>query len=172
MRNAIIDKIESQNLKTDLPPLEIGDTVDVHTRIIEGEKERIQVFTGVIISKKGKGASEMITVRRIVANQGVERIFPVHSPKIARIEIVRHGRVRRAKLYYLRDRIGKARRLKERKAKLTGMSPDSYVQDPSAAGAAGETPTEMSMQDAQAPEAATKIAEDSEPVQEEAGRKE
>ncbi len=85
---------------------------------------------------------------------------------------MRHGRVRRAKLYYLRDRIGKARRLKERKAKLTGMSPDSYVQDPSAAGAAGETPTEMSMQDAQAPDAATKIAEDSEPVQEEAGRKE
>ena len=115
MRNAIIDAIEKAQIKTDLPELSIGDTVDVHTRILEGEKERIQIFSGVIIARNGSGTREMFTVRRIVAGQGVERKFPLHSPRVAKIEVKRSGRVRRAKLYYLRERSGKATRLKEQR---------------------------------------------------------
>jgi large subunit ribosomal protein L19 len=100
------------------PVLSIGDTVDVHYRIIEGEKERVQVFQGVYIARRGRGINEMITVRRIVANEGVERVFPLHSPRIAKIEVVRHGDARRAKLYYLRDRVGKSRRLRDRRRGL------------------------------------------------------
>ncbi len=98
-------------------PLEfkIGDTVSVHVRIIEGNKQRIQPYTGVVIGRRGKGMGETFTVRRIVNNEGVERIFPLHSPKIAKVELVRSGHVRRAKLYYLRDRVGKARRVKDKK---------------------------------------------------------
>lgn len=118
MTHAIIEQIEAEQLKGDLPRVDVGDTVDVHVRIIEGEKERIQVFTGVVIAKTGKGINESITVRRIVANQGVERIFPLHSPRVAKIEIVRHGQARRAKLYFLRDRVGKARRLPDRRRGL------------------------------------------------------
>ena len=102
--------------RSDTPPeFEIGDTVDVHTRILEGEKERIQIFSGVVIARSGAGVREMFTVRRIVAGQGVERKFPVHSPRIAKVEVKRSGIVRRAKLYFLRDRVGKAVRLKERR---------------------------------------------------------
>lgn len=94
---------------------DIGDTVDVHTRILEGEKERIQVFTGTVIARSGRGNREMFSVRRIVAGEGVERKFPTNSPKIAKIEVKRSSVVRRAKLYFLRDRVGKAVRLKERR---------------------------------------------------------
>ena len=97
---------------------EVGDTVDVHCRILEGNKERIQIFTGIVIARRGAATREMFTVRRIVGGEGVERIFPVNSPKIAKLEVVRHGKVRRAKLYYLRDRVGKATRLVERRAKV------------------------------------------------------
>ena len=96
----------------------VGDTINVHYRIIEGEKERIQVYQGVLIAARGRGVNRMITVRRIVANEGVERIFPLHSPRIAKIEIVRRGDARRAKLYYLRDRVGKSRRLRDRRRGL------------------------------------------------------
>ncbi len=118
MSQSIMDKVEAKYTKADAPTCEVGDTVDVHYRIIEGEKERVQVFTGVVIAIKGKGVSRNITVRRIVANEGVERIFPLHSPQVAKIEIVRHGHTRRAKLYFLRDRVGKARRLKDRRRGL------------------------------------------------------
>ncbi len=121
-KQQIIQDIEAAQLKQDLPAVSVGDTIDVHCRIIEGEKERIQVFTGVVISIKGAGINRMMTVRRIVANQGVERIFPIHSPKIAKIEVVRHGHVRRAKLYFLRDRIGKSRRLKDRRRGLKHLA--------------------------------------------------
>ncbi|MDG2469608.1 MAG: 50S ribosomal protein L19 [Pirellulaceae bacterium] len=94
---------------------DIGDTVDVHTRILEGSKERIQVFNGTVIARSGRGNSEMFSVRRIVAGEGVERKFPVNSPKIAKIVVKRSSVVRRAKLYFLRDRVGKAVRLKERR---------------------------------------------------------
>jgi len=113
----LMKKVEASSLREEPLQFEIGDTVDVHTRIQEGDKERIQIFSGVIISRRGGGSRESFTVRRIVAGEGVERIFPVNSPKIAKLEIKRHGRVRRAKLYYLRDRVGKATRLAERRAK-------------------------------------------------------
>ena len=101
-----------------LSDMAIGDTVDVHYLIVEGDKERVQVFQGVLIGVKGRGINRTITVRRIVANEGVERIFPLHSPRIAKIEVVRRGDARRAKLYYLRDRIGKSRRLRDRRRGL------------------------------------------------------
>jgi len=109
----LLNKAVESSLKPEIPEFRIGDTVNVAVRIIEGEKERIQLFTGTVIARKGTGISETFTVRRIVNNQGVERIFPIHSPKVAGVEVVRSGKVRRAKLYYLRDRIGKATRLKE-----------------------------------------------------------
>jgi large subunit ribosomal protein L19 len=95
----------------------IGDTVDIHTRILEGDKERIQIFSGVVIARRGSGTREMFTVRRIVAGEGVERTFPLHSPKVAEVVVKRHARVRRAKLYFLRERVGKATRLVERRAR-------------------------------------------------------
>lgn len=98
----------------------IGDTIDVHLRILEGAKSRTQVFNGVVIARRGEGIREMVTVRRLVQSEGVERVFPVNSPRIMKIEVKRTGVVRRAKLYYLRDRVGKATRLRERKSKETG----------------------------------------------------
>ncbi len=115
MSQELMELVEKTGLKQEVPYFEIGDTVDVHCRILEGEKERIQVFTGVVIARSGSGTREMFAVRRIVQGQGVERKFPLHSPRIATIEVKRAGVVRRAKLYYLRDRIGKAVRLKERR---------------------------------------------------------
>lgn len=115
MSQAIMDLVEKSSLKEDPPHFEIGDTVDVHLKILEGNKERIQVFSGVVIGRSGSGSREMFSVRRIVAGEGVERKFPVHSPRIEKIEVKRSGVVRRAKLYFLRDRVGKAVRLKERR---------------------------------------------------------
>ncbi|MCL2701546.1 MAG: 50S ribosomal protein L19 [Phycisphaerae bacterium] len=109
----LMKKAVSASMKSEIPVFQIGDTVNVSVRIIEGEKERTQLFSGVVIARRGHGISENFTVRRIVNNEGVERVFPVHSPKVSGIEVVRHGRVRRAKLYYLRDRVGKRTRLKE-----------------------------------------------------------
>lgn len=117
MKNRLMGLVEGAGQKKDLPEFTIGDTVDVHQRILEGQKERIQIFNGVVIARKGEGMGEMFTVRRIVQGEGVERVFPVHSPKIAKIEVKRTGQVRRAKLYYLRERVGKATRLRERKGK-------------------------------------------------------
>jgi large subunit ribosomal protein L19 len=110
-----IELAEQPSLRENEFNFAVGDTVDVHSRILEGDKERIQIFTGVVISKRGSGMREMFTVRRIVAGEGVERTFPVHSPKVAEVKVKRHGRVRRAKLYFLRGRIGKATRLRERR---------------------------------------------------------
>jgi large subunit ribosomal protein L19 len=115
MSQAIIDLVEQTSLKQNPPQFEIGDTVDVHLKILEGNKERIQVFTGVVIGRSGSGSREMFSVRRIVAGEGVERKFPLHSPRIEKVEVKRSGVVRRAKLYFLRDRVGKAVRLKERR---------------------------------------------------------
>jgi len=120
MSHPILKKIEQSYLKQDAPKFEVGDTVDVHTRIVEGDKERIQVFSGTVIMRKGSGINETFTVRRIVNNEGVERIFPIHSPLIAKVVAKRSGETRRAKLYYLRDRVGKAVRLRERKAVAKG----------------------------------------------------
>jgi large subunit ribosomal protein L19 len=115
MSQQLMGLVEQANLKEEAPYFEIGDTVDVHCRILEGDKERIQVFTGIVIGRSGSGTREMFSVRRIVQGEGVERKFPLHSPRIAKIEVKRAGVVRRAKLYYLRDRTGKATRLRERR---------------------------------------------------------
>ena len=110
----IIKNITEEQIRTDLPQLNIGDTVKVYFKVIEGTRERVQMFEGTIISKKGAGVSETFTVRRISYGVGVERVFPVNSPKIDKIEVSRTGKVRRAKLYYLRDRVGKATKVKEK----------------------------------------------------------
>jgi large subunit ribosomal protein L19 len=115
MTNRILENIEKPHLKADAPQFEVGDTVDVATRIVEGDKERLQVFSGTVIMRRGKGINETFTVRRIVNNEGVERIFPVHSPFIAKVTVKRGGETRRAKLFYLRDRVGKAVRLTEKR---------------------------------------------------------
>ncbi len=117
----ILESVVQDQIKADIPRMDIGDTVNVHCRIIEGDKERIQVYQGVLIARKGRGINEMISVRRIVDGAGVERMFPVHSPRIAKYEIVRHGDARRAKLFYLRDRVGKSRRLRDRRRGLKNV---------------------------------------------------
>ena len=115
MSQQLMELVEKTSLKENPPEFEIGDTVDVHCLIHEGEKTRTQIFSGTVIARSGSGTREMFTVRRIVAGEGVERKFPVHSPRIAKIDVKRCAVVRRAKLYYLRDRVGKAVRLKERR---------------------------------------------------------
>jgi len=123
MKNRLLKLVEEAGLKPNITPFTIGDQVDVHLQILEGDKARTQIFAGVVISMRGEGMNEMFTVRRIVQGEGVERTFPVNSPKIAKIEVKRTGVVRRAKLYYLRDRVGKATRLRERKPKPTASAP-------------------------------------------------
>ena len=125
MKNEIIAYVEESGLKKDPPQFDIGDQVEVHQRILEGEKERTQIFAGTVIARKGEGMREMFTVRRIVQGEGVERMFPLHSPKIAKVEVKRTGVTRRAKLYYLRDRVGKATRLRERKVKVPGKKAEA-----------------------------------------------
>ena len=105
--------IAQDSLKSELPCVEVGDTVKVHVKIREGDKERIQIFEGTVIARKGSGVSETFTVRRVSYGVGIERVFPIHSPNVAKVETVRHGRVRRSKLDYLRDRGGKAAKVKE-----------------------------------------------------------
>jgi large subunit ribosomal protein L19 len=113
----LIKAAEASSLREAPLAFQIGDTIDVHTRILEGGKERVQIYSGVVTASRGRGTGAMFTVRRIVAGEGVERTFPINSPKIAKIEVKRHGRVRRAKLYYLQKRVGKSTRLTERRGK-------------------------------------------------------
>ena len=132
MTNKLLKHVEQSSLKKDIPQFRVGDTVDVHTRIVEGDKERIQIFAGTVIMKKGASINETFTVRRIVNNEGVERIFPLHSPFIAKVVVKRSGETRRAKLFYLRDRVGKSTRLKDRKTKVAGKDAKA---EPALAGA-------------------------------------
>jgi len=136
----LLKKAAEASMKTNVPEFQIGDTVGVHVRIVEGEKERVQIFTGTVIGRRGSGISETFTVRRIVNNEGVERTFPLHSPRIADVEVVRHGKVRRAKLYFLRSRVGKATRLPEvkRRSKRAAAPAESTL-DP-----ASEAPNDES----------------------------
>lgn len=110
--------IANESIKKEMPQIEIGDVVKVHVKIKEGEKERIQLFEGTVIAKKHGGVQETFTVRRISHGCGIERVFPIHSPNVDSVELVRHGKVRRAKLYYLRDRVGKAAKVKPRMKKI------------------------------------------------------
>ena len=114
-QNQLIEKITASQLRDDIPEFRAGDTIRVHAKIVEGTRERIQIFQGVVIKRHGAGISATYTVRNISNGVGVERTFPVHSPRVAKIEVVRYGRVRRAKLYYLRERTGKSARIPERR---------------------------------------------------------
>lgn len=120
MRNRIIESIEQGHYRKDVPKFEIGDRVSVGVKIIEGTKERVQPFVGVVIACHGRGMNSTFTVRRIVNNEGVERVFPLHSPRIAAVEVIGHGKVRRSKLFYLRERVGKSRKLRERRVSSDG----------------------------------------------------
>ena len=110
----LLKKVQEDNMKKEVTPFEVGDTVRVHVRVIEGKRERIHMFEGVVLKKQHGGINESFTVRKLSSGIGVERTFPVHSPKVAQIDVVRRGKVRRAKLNYLRDRVGKAARVKSR----------------------------------------------------------
>ena len=145
MSQELIESVEA-SFRRDKPlAVRVGDTVTVHQRIVEGDKERVQPFTGVVIARRGQGTRGTFTVRRIVNNEGVERVFPLHSPAITKVEVVRSGHVRRAKLYYLRGRIGKARRLRD---KQRGVKKPAAGQ--------GELPADVDEQDAEAAVAQTK----------------
>mgnify|MGYP000131117954 CR=1 FL=1 len=109
------DFVDSQSLRTDIPDFGPGDEVKVHVKVVEGNKERVQVFQGNVIARKGSGVQETYTVRKISSGVGVERTFPVHAPTVAKLEVIKKGDVRRAKLYYVRDRVGKAARIKEKR---------------------------------------------------------
>lgn len=124
----ILESINEDALKSDLPRFDVGDTINVHARIVEGEKERVQVFQGTLMSRKGRGIHEMITVRRVVDDIGIERTWPMNSPFIAKIEVVRRGDARRAKLYFLRDRVGKSRRLRDRRRGMKHVEGQKTVQ--------------------------------------------
>ncbi len=109
----VVDLIEKENMKKHIPKFKVGDLVDVHVKIVEGEKKRIQIFNGIVIARKGGGNRETFTVRRVVQGEGVERLFPIHSPHVVDVKVKKSYKVRRAKLYYLRDKVGKQARLKE-----------------------------------------------------------
>lgn len=120
MRNRLIEGVEKSHIREKPFEFEIGDTVSVGVRITEGNKTRVQPFVGTVIARRGAGTNETFTVRRVVNNEGVERVFLVHSPNLVAIDVLRHGKTRRSKLYFLRDRVGKAQKLRERRAKSTG----------------------------------------------------
>jgi large subunit ribosomal protein L19 len=122
VKTEILNSVESKCLRKNMPHFEIGDIVDVHCKIKEGDKERIQIFTGTVIARRGKGISETFTVRRVVDEEGVERVFPIHSPNIVDVKPVRSGKTRRAKLYFLRERTGKSIKLTHRHSEHTVAS--------------------------------------------------
>jgi large subunit ribosomal protein L19 len=141
MINKLVESVEQSSLKKDVPQFQVGDTVDVATRIIEGEKERIQIFSGTVIARRGRSVNETFIVRRIVNNEGVERIYALHSPFIASVTVKRSGENRRAKLYYLRHRVGKAVRLVEKRKEkkeepAAGSAAAAVEKTPALAGAA------------------------------------
>lgn len=130
MSQQLIDIVEKADLKPNLPEFRVGDTVDVQCRIREGEKTRIQTFNGVVIARGGRGINASFKVRRIVANEGVERTFPLHSPNVVDVKVLRRGRTRRAKLFYLRDRVGKARKLRELRTQKKAERPATAQAEP------------------------------------------
>ncbi|MCB1106511.1 MAG: 50S ribosomal protein L19 [Chlamydiia bacterium] len=128
-RDALLEEIETSQLRGEIPHFNVGDTIKVHIRIIEGDKERIQVFTGTVIARKGSGLSETFSMYRVAYGAGMERVFSLHSPRIAKIEVVRSGKVRRAKLYYLRGAAGKAAKVKEKIGARKGKKGPALVED-------------------------------------------
>jgi large subunit ribosomal protein L19 len=138
MLKPLMALVEKENLKTDVPDFRIGDRVQVHQKILDGAKERIQVFEGDVIARQNGGARESFTVRKLVQGEGVERIFPVHSPRIAKIVVMKAGLVRRAKLYYLRDRVGKATKIRDDVKRQTKIDADLKASAEATAKAAQE----------------------------------
>jgi large subunit ribosomal protein L19 len=136
MNQAILDKIESEQFRKDAANFAVGDTVRVHTKVVEGDKERIQIFSGVVMGRRGRGLNETFTVRRISYGEGVERVFPVHSPRVDKIEVERKGSVRRAKLTYLRKRLGKGATLVKEKETRSGTASPAAESAPAAPSAA------------------------------------
>ena len=129
MSNIILNAIEKPQLKQGIPAFRVGDTIKVHAKVVEGDKERIQIFEGVVIGRQGAGSREVVRVRKLSYGVGVERLFPVHSPMIDKIEIAKEGKIRRAKLYYLRELRGKAARIKEKERALASVAgPDQSVE--------------------------------------------
>src|SRR5579864_9215048 len=140
MNQALLDKIESAQFRKEPANFAVGDSVRVHTKVVEGDKERIQIFSGVVIGRRGRGLNEMFTVRRISYGEGVERVFPLHSPRVEKVEVERKGRTRRAKLTYLRKRLGKGATLvKEKEARMAGGQTQAAATSP-AEPAPTETP--------------------------------
>lgn len=119
MKSELIDSVEKKSLKPQLPYFEVGDTVDVHCKIEEGDKSRVQIFSGTVISKKGRGLNQQFTVRRMIGDEGVERTFPINSPNVVDVKPIRSGKTRRAKLYFLRERTGKAVKLSQKRTEHT-----------------------------------------------------
>jgi large subunit ribosomal protein L19 len=131
MNQALLDKIESEQFRKEAAIFAVGDSVRVHTKVVEGDKERIQIFSGVVIGRRGRGLNEMFTVRRISYGEGVERVFPVHSPRVEKVEVERKGRTRRAKLTYLRKRLGKGATLvKERESRVAAHASKAVAAAP------------------------------------------
>jgi len=129
MSNIILNAIEKPQLKQGIPAFRVGDTIKVHAKVVEGDKERIQIFEGVVIGRQGAGSREVVRVRKLSYGVGVERLFPVHSPMIDKIEIAKEGKIRRAKLYYLRELRGKAARIKEKERALASVAgPDQSAE--------------------------------------------
>lgn len=144
MQNKLLQAVEEQNKKADVPDFQVGDTLIIHQRLLDGQKERIQTFEGDVIARNGSGVKEMMTLRKIVQGEGVERIFLIHSPRIARIEVKKAGAVRRAKLYYIRDRVGKAVRIKpdtKRQAALDAANAKAAAEAAAAKAAAAKEQT-------------------------------
>jgi len=140
MNQALLDRIEAQFLKKEPAVFKVGDTVRVHTKVVEGDKERIQIFTGVVIGRRGHGINETFTVRRISYGEGVERVFPMHSPRIDRVEVERHGAVRRAKLTYLRKRIGRGATLVKEKTSAGAIAAAAAAAAAASAASAAAAP--------------------------------
>ncbi len=141
MQNKFLEAVEAVHVRQDIPPFQIGDTIIIHQRLLDGAKERVQTFEGDVIARSGHGICETCTVRRLVQGEGVERIFPVHSPRIAKIEVKKAGMVRRAKLFYIRDRVGKATKIKsdvKRQAALDSAAKVAAVEVAKAAAAANK----------------------------------
>ncbi len=141
MQNRLLTLVERQHIRAELPKFQVGDTIVIHQKLLDGAKERVQTFEGAVIARSGAGIKETCTVRRLVQGEGVERIFPIHSPRIARIEVVKAGMVRRAKLFYIRDRVGKATKIKgdvKRQVALDTAAKSAAVEVAKAAAAANK----------------------------------
>lgn len=158
MQTKYIDLIEKAQQKADVPDFRIGDTVDVHQKLLDGQKERTQVFSGTVIARSGGGNRETFTVRRTVQGEGVERIFPVHSPRIAKIEVKKAGKVRRAKLFYLRERIGKATKIKDDVKRQAVIDAQLKASEEAAAKAAQEAAAKTKAEGGTSKRAAKKAA--------------